>query len=393
MPGLCIFAAAFMLSWAAELAQFYIPQSLAIVFLALIAILPEYAIDMYFAWTAGKNPIYIQYAAANMTGANRLLIGLGWALVVLLYWLKTRHPKISLEPSHKLEINTLLIATIYSFTLPLKGHLELSDTIILIAIFLYYAYQASKLGVHEPEIEEGPTKILCSVKEPWRTVNTLLLFAISGLAIYTSAEPFAEGLLELGESFKIDQFILVQWIAPLASESPELIVAILFALKSKPELGLQTVISSTINQWTLLVGMLPLVYNISVGKIMPMVLDVRQTEELLLTASQSLYALLVISNLTFSVLEGFVLFTFFTISLLFPSTTVRFIFSGLYIIKVFFQKRLPNSIMMKKQNNFLPTDILQEPVLIAGTKMLMATNVNVVEHRYHQPSLLTQNQP
>jgi len=88
--GLAIFRAAFLLSWSAELAQLDIPQALAIVFLALIAVLPEYAVDMYFTWMAGKNPQYTSYATANMTGANRLLIGVGWACVVFTYWLKTR---------------------------------------------------------------------------------------------------------------------------------------------------------------------------------------------------------------------------------------------------------------------------------------------------------------
>src|SRR5919108_5293854 len=87
--GIGIFGAAFILSWAAELAQLDIPQALALALLALIAVLPEYAVDMYFAWEAGKDPQYTSYAMANMTGANRLLIGVGWAAVVVTFWLKT----------------------------------------------------------------------------------------------------------------------------------------------------------------------------------------------------------------------------------------------------------------------------------------------------------------
>src|SRR5262249_17597308 len=60
-PGLAIFGASYILSWGAELAQFEIPQSLAIAFLALVAVLPEYAVDMYFAWKSGTNPQYIHY--------------------------------------------------------------------------------------------------------------------------------------------------------------------------------------------------------------------------------------------------------------------------------------------------------------------------------------------
>ena len=97
--GLAIFGAAFMLSWAAELAQLEIPQSLAIALLALIAVLPEYAVDMYFAWVAGKDPKYTAFAMANMTGANRLLIGVGWAAVVITVWLKSGKRGIALEPA------------------------------------------------------------------------------------------------------------------------------------------------------------------------------------------------------------------------------------------------------------------------------------------------------
>src|SRR5438874_6749953 len=59
LPGLAVFGAAFMLSWGAELAQLEIPPALAVAFVALVAVLPEYAVDMYFAWTAGKNPAYV----------------------------------------------------------------------------------------------------------------------------------------------------------------------------------------------------------------------------------------------------------------------------------------------------------------------------------------------
>src|SRR5213592_145178 len=99
--GVAIFGASFMLSWAAELAQLEIPQALALALLALIAVLPEYAVDMYFAWEAGKDPKYTAFATANMTGANRLLIGLGWAVVVFAYWCKMRTKAVALEPSHK----------------------------------------------------------------------------------------------------------------------------------------------------------------------------------------------------------------------------------------------------------------------------------------------------
>ena len=81
--GAAVVAASFVLAWAAEAAQVDISGGLAIAILAVIAVLPEYAVDLYFAYKAGSDPSYVPFAAANMTGSNRLLLGLGWSLVVL----------------------------------------------------------------------------------------------------------------------------------------------------------------------------------------------------------------------------------------------------------------------------------------------------------------------
>ena len=52
--GLAIVGAAFLLSWAAEVAQLDISAGLAIAVLAVIAVLPEYAVDLVFAWKAAR---------------------------------------------------------------------------------------------------------------------------------------------------------------------------------------------------------------------------------------------------------------------------------------------------------------------------------------------------
>ncbi|HEX7825827.1 MAG TPA: hypothetical protein VF477_13060, partial [Mycobacterium sp.] len=51
--GAAVVAASFVLAWAAEAAQVDVSGGLAIAVLALIAVLPEYAVDMVFAWKAG----------------------------------------------------------------------------------------------------------------------------------------------------------------------------------------------------------------------------------------------------------------------------------------------------------------------------------------------------
>ena len=329
--GVAIFGAAFLLSWAAELSQKDIPQALAIALLALIAVLLEYAVDMYFAWSAGKDPKYTAFATANMTGANRLLIGVGWAAVVITYWLKSGKKAVELEPSHKIELFYLALATLYSFLIPLKGQLDLIDAVALIMIFVFYMRAASKAEHVEPELE-GPAAMIESWGTRPRRAWTVSFFLLSGFTIFTAAEPFAEGLLATGRTFGIEEFILVQWLAPLASESPEFIVAILFALKGQPGTSMGALLSSKVNQWTLLIGMLPIVYAVSAGSAGGMHMDARQVEEMFLTAAQSIFAVAVLANLSFSLLEALIVFVLFWTQLLFPDPQFRFYYSFLYVV-------------------------------------------------------------
>ncbi|MBI3326131.1 MAG: sodium:calcium antiporter [Nitrospinae bacterium] len=331
LSGLGIFGAAFLLAWAAELAQLDVSQSLALALLALIAVLPEYAVDMYFAWRAGQDPAYTPYATANMTGSNRLLVGLGWATVVFTYWLKTRRRHVELEPTHAIEIFYLVIATFYSFLIPIKGTISLLDTVVLLGIFIFYMISAANAGMKEPELG-GPAEWLAQLAIGPRRVLTVLMFIVAGLTIYLAAEPFAEGLLATGRTAGIEEFILVQWLAPLASESPEFIVAILFALRANPGASLGTLLSSKVNQWTLLIGMLPLAYSLSAGRIDVMVMDARQNEEIFLTAAQSLFAVAILANLSLSLAEAALLFALFATQLFSTDATFRYVYAYLYIV-------------------------------------------------------------
>ena len=122
--------------------------------------------------------------------------------------------------------------------------------------------------------------------------------------ILLSAERFADGLVQTGEEFGISPFFLVQWVAPLASEAPELLVAGLYAWHLNTTNGLGTLVSSKVNQWTLLVGTLPLVFAVASGTATGLPVGPAQREELLLTAAQSLFAVALLVNLYLSAREA-----------------------------------------------------------------------------------------
>lgn len=329
LPGVAIFGSSMLLSWGAELAQVEIPQALAIAFLALVAVLPEYAVDMYLAWKAGRDPSYIAFAAANMTGANRLLIGLGWPAVLLASWASMRQRAIQVASRQRLELAMLFAATLYAFLLPLKRTLSIVDTALFLSLFILYIRGAGRGRVEEPGLA-GPPERLALLPRGWRRMATVLLFLVPAYTIFISAEPFANGLLHNARSLGVEEFILIQWVAPLASEAPEFIVAIMFALRRNPTAGLGTLISSKVNQWTLLVGMLPLVYAISGGHLHPMMLDARQVEELFLTAAQSLLGLVILANLHFGLGEALLLLAMFLIQFLCPAPAIRTVLGAGY---------------------------------------------------------------
>jgi cation:H+ antiporter len=321
--GFAILAAAFLLAWGAEALQLDISQGLALTVLALIAVLPEYAVDFTFAWKAGKDPEkYAPLALANMTGSNRLLIGVGWALVVLLaaWRMKSIAKKRGytgeldtdtvLDRPHAIEIAFLALATLYSLSLPFKHTLTIFDGLVLIGIFVLFFRRIAKSPSEEPHLV-GPARLIGSLPTHRRRVAVGVMLGYAAVVIFLCAEPFAESLVHLGEQAGISTFLLVQWVAPLASEAPELLVAALFAWRLNTSAGLGTLLSSKVNQWTLLVGSLPLVFAISAGVFHGLPLDSLQREELFLTAAQSVFACAVLVNRRLSVKEAWALFGLF----------------------------------------------------------------------------------
>ncbi len=318
ITAVAIFSASFILTWACEVMQIDIPQAVAVALVALIAVLPEYAVDMYFTWMAGKHPEsdYVHYAIANMTGANRLLIGIGWSVIILLFAFKFRK-KIVLESTHKTELFFLMIATLYAMTIPLKSSLNLFDTVVLLGIFIWYIKIIIKKPVEEEELE-GPAKTIAELPKQNRLTVTWLLFFIAAVVIFADAKLFSENLVRTGTMLGVNEFLLVQWLAPIASEAPEFIIAITFTLRGNAGLALGSLISSKLNQWTLLVGMIPLVFSISSGSTNSMPLDTTQMHELLLTAAQSAFAISLIAGLVAGKREALALIILFTAQFLSP---------------------------------------------------------------------------
>jgi cation:H+ antiporter len=330
--GVAIVGAAFMVSWAAEIIQLDVGGGLALALLALIAVLPEYAVDFVLTSDAGRE--FAQTGAAdqsgplalaNMTGANQLLIGVGWPLVILLGTWRVRRTRatprmaematpttVNLTRSQSVDIAYLAIASIYGMTLFLKDTLTPFDAVVLVGIYVAYMIRLSGASPGQPHLV-GPSAYIASLPKARRRLANYLLFAVSAAVIVLVAESFADSLKELGREIGISEFLLIKWLAPLASEAPELIIATLFAWRLAARTGIGALISSKVNQWTLLVGTLPIVFMVFAGQVHGLPLNEVQRDELWVTATQSVFAVAVIASRSMSRKEAWAMLGLFSV--------------------------------------------------------------------------------
>jgi cation:H+ antiporter len=82
--------------------------------------------------------------------------------------------------------------------------------------------------------------------------------------------------------------------------------------------AMTALISAKVNQWTLLVGTLPVVYSASVGEVASLPLDNRQAQEFFLTSAQSIFAVVLLLRLWISFRSSLVLLFLFVAQLFSP---------------------------------------------------------------------------
>ncbi|WP_254840377.1 sodium:calcium antiporter [Natronomonas marina] len=343
LSGVAVLGASFLLAWAAETAEKDVPRSFAIAVLAVLAVAPEYAVDALYAFNAGRfagTERGIEagnLAVANMTGANRILIGIGWAGIALFTVyragsaadpaVETRSgflaDAVTLDRGIGLEVVFLLAATAWAFLVPLGGGIDALDMFVLVGIYVAYILVVLRGDVDPDTHHIGVPAYLQTYPKAKRVATVVGLFVYSGLLIFIAVEPFAHGLEELGQAVGVPSFFMIQWIAPLASESPELIVVVYLVNKARSTAGFNALISSKLNQWTLLIGTLVVVYSLALGRYGALPFDQKQSAEIWLTAAQSLFAISVLINFEISVREAVVILTLFVSQVLLEFLIIR----------------------------------------------------------------------
>jgi cation:H+ antiporter len=327
-----ILFSAFLVAWGAEAAQFLISQGLALAALAWLQTLPEFAVEAVIAWQAGKNPARMHLAVANLTGAIRLLIGLGWPMIYFVAAFsgrKTRGrlPTIELEREHAIEIVGLLPPLLYFVVIWLKRSISVYDAAVLIALYLAYLAVLLRVPPHEEEeLADAPavSRWAYGLGGARRIAAITGLFVAGGALLYFTAAPFLESMLGIAVVLGVSDFVFVQWVAPFLSEFPEKVSAFYWAKRvDKAPMALMNMVSSNINQWTVLAAMIPLVFGWSHaaggGGWIAFDFDPAQRLEIALTLAQSFLALLLLMEMRFEWWQATLLFVLWLVQFLWPA--------------------------------------------------------------------------
>lgn len=327
-----ILFSAFLVAWGAEAAQFMISQGLALAILAWLQTLPEFAVEAVIAWQAGENPERSHLAIANLTGAIRLLLGLGWPMIYYVFAIFGRKrgeagmPAIKLHKEHAVEVVGLLPPLLYFIVIILKQTISWVDAVILIMLYVLYLVALLRNPPHDVEqLNDAPAVSRWAYRQRgWRRHAAIGgLLGAGGFLLYVTAHPFLESMLALAALLGVSQFVLVQWVAPFLSEFPEKVSAFMWARRvTHAPMALMNMVSSNINQWTILAAMIPLVYGYShyhhTGTWADFHFDAEQRIEIVLTLLQTALGIVVLANMEFDWFDATALFVLWAVQFFVP---------------------------------------------------------------------------
>src|SRR5882672_262071 len=307
-----IVGSAFLIAWGAEALQFMVSQGLALAMLAWLQTLPEFAVEADIAWNAARHTegYSDSLVTANFTGSIRLLMGFGMPTVYFIRaWMNRKNTTvekaISLDPFHSFEIVSLFPPTIYFFFIVYRGRLDLLDSVVLLGFYVMYMFLLLRMPPEEEDesIDELPflARVVLRRGKHGRVIGVASIFIGGGVILYLCVHPFVNSLQSLAALVGISGYFFIQWIAPFMSEFPEKVSAYGWAMKEgKAKMGLMNFLSSNINQMTMLVAMIPIVYAVSSGRwYAPILFTEDQKEEVLLTATQAALCMILLFNMKF----------------------------------------------------------------------------------------------
>jgi cation:H+ antiporter len=319
--GGAVMAAAFMLASAAEAAEIDAPPGIAVAGVALVAVLPEFVIEVYFAFT-GR----VEFVTASLTGSTRLLLSVAVGMPAIASLVLGRRGRaglqvVELSPQRRVDLAIITAASLYAPLIILRGHLAWPDAVVLLSLYALYLRRVATGSPEAPHLVGVAAELgKLSKRERRRWVGGIMLFS-AGVVLLT-AQPFADAVLLTGTRVGVSPYLLVQWLVPLATETPELVVAFVLIRHERAGQAVAVLLSSAVSQWTFALGTLPIAYAAGAGQ-GPLPLMGREKVELLLTMGQGLLAVAVLVTLRLERRDAVLMLVLFVAQLAMPSVVIR----------------------------------------------------------------------
>ena len=166
------------------------------------------------------------------------------------------------------------------------------------------------------------------------------MFLLGGFLIYFATDPFVGSLFAISISLGVPSFVFIQWVAPFVSEFPEFLSTFYWARTVyRAPMALMNMVSSNINQWTLLTAMLPVVLSLGAGHVSSLPLDDQQKLEVLMTLGQQLVGMLFLINMELAWWEAASLFVLWFVQFVFSAIPPETQFWGPLATHVHFGSR------------------------------------------------------
>ena len=130
-------------------------------------------------------------------------------------------------------------------------------------------------------------------------------------------------MLDTGTALGIDPYLLIQSVVPIATEAPELVVVAVLVSNRRPAQGLALLLASSVSQWTLGLGSLPIAY-LAGGGGLSLPLAAREQLELGLTTTLTLFVVAALATLRPDRVDAVLVVVVFVIQLIYPTPFTRF---------------------------------------------------------------------
>jgi cation:H+ antiporter len=327
--GIGMVGASFLLAWAADAGETVFSGGLVLAVIALLTVLPELVIEARFAYA-----LQTKLVTANLTGATRLLLTGAVGLPLAVAFVARRRGQVAasleLAAPRRLELALLLIASMFAGKIVVRGNLTLLDGIVLVALYALYACRVQGTPEEEPAVLGVPAGLV-SLPPRYRRPVIAGLILVAGAVVVTIAMPFAVALLGTGTSLGIDPYYLIQSAVPVATEAPEFVVVAVLVANRRPAQGLALFLASSVSQWTLAAGALPIAFFAGGGGT-SMPLDAHQQLEVGGTIAMTLFAVAALASLRPQRVDAVLMIGLLAMQLIYPTAFMQLASAFVFLV-------------------------------------------------------------